>query len=283
MYKPEQDADQRPDVAESAISILVGTPCAQGGLTAAYFHSMTRLRDRCAELGWSLQVRTREDGLVNRTRNIFGSQMVRSEQFTHLLMVDADIGFGPGVVERLVNSEHDVVGACVPLRQVRWDAVRDAIGKAPDLTSAELESIAHRYAVTFFPKPDNTGSVTPVDGFVPARFVGGAMLLARREAFLRLSESDLVTYYARGGNYSDWEPDGWTFFDPLVDPDGSNYLSEDYAFCHRWRAWGGTVWADLRSQVTHNGTLTVAGDVAQTLRTAARLVSDGSTPADHRS
>ena len=50
-------------------------------------------RRRFDELGWGLDVQTRSDGLVTRTRNIFASQMVRSDAYTHLLMVDADIGF----------------------------------------------------------------------------------------------------------------------------------------------------------------------------------------------
>lgn len=66
----------------AVVSILVGTPCAQTGVSATYFHSMTALRDRCAERGWSLDIRTREDALVTRTRSIFASQMVRSEQYT---------------------------------------------------------------------------------------------------------------------------------------------------------------------------------------------------------
>jgi hypothetical protein len=37
----------------------------------------------------------------------------------------------------------------------------------------------------------------------------------------------------------------WRFFDCMVDPDSGRYLSEDYAFCRRWRDMGGKVFADL--------------------------------------
>ena len=260
-------------VEPSKVSILLGTPVAQTGVTPAYLQSVVAFSRLCAELGWHLDVRTREDGLVTRTRNIFGSQMVHSEQYTHLLMVDSDMGFEPDVPQRLVESGHDLVGACVPLREVRWQNVRAALDKVDSLTPEEMESLGHLFAVSFVRPSGDAGGVTPVAGFVPARFVGGAMMLARREVFVQLAASDEVTHYEQGGNWQDWDPSGWTFFDQLVDPETGTYLSEDYACCHRWCAVGGTLWADVRSQVTHNGNLAVHGDVAQTLRTAARLAA----------
>jgi hypothetical protein len=273
-------------ISDGAVRILVGTPCSQGGLTREYLQSMLALQRRCDELGWQLTVQTRVDGLVTRTRNIFGSRMVRDDAFTHLLMVDSDIGFEPGVVERLVDSGHSVVGACVPLREVRWNEVAQAVerrhgprqeadaqggaaGEDPGLTAAELESLAHQYAVAFYRGQERTVRA-PVEGFLPARFVGGAMLLAGREVFTELAESDLVDHYRTGAWWSDWPPDGWTFFDPVIDPGTGNYLSEDYAFCHRWLASGGSVWVDLHSRVSHTGAVTVRGDIALSLRTQAR-------------
>lgn len=278
------------DSPDGPVRLLVGTPCGQGGLTREYLRSMLALQRRCDELGWRLTVETRVDGLVTRTRNIFGSRMVRDDTFTHLLMLDSDIGFEPEVVERLVGSGHRLVGACVPLREVRWREVAQKLestsGRAhePDgvvapgsesdrlssLTAEELESLAHQYAVAF-PRGEERTVRAPIAGFLPATYVGGAMLLAAREVFAQLAESELVDHYRTGASWSDWPPDGWTFFDPVIDPRHGNYLSEDYAFCHRWRAARGTVWVDLLSRVNHTGAVTVAGDIALSLRTLARI------------
>ena len=270
-------------VDPSRVSILLGTPVAQSGVTPAYLQSVLAFSQLCADLGWLVDIRTREDGLVTRSRNIFGSQMVHSERYTHLLMVDSDLGFEPEVPQRLVDSGHDLVGACVPLREVRWQNVRAALDQVGSLTPEEMESLGHLYAVSFVRPSSDAGGVTPVGDFVPARFVGGAMMLARREVFVRLAGSDEVTHYEQGGNWQDWDPSGWTFFDQLVDPETGTYLSEDYAFCHRWRAVGGTLWADVRSQVTHNGNLAVHGDVAQTLRTAGKVAKARHNAADSQS
>ncbi len=266
-------------VVASDVRVLVGTPCTQSGVTQQYLTSVLALQRRFDELGWGLDVQTRSDGLVTRTRNIFASQMVRSDTYTHLLMVDADIGFESSVVERLLRSGHDVVGACVPLRETRWTQVHDALAVAPDLMPDELAAIAHLHAVSF-ESPDAGGVVRAKDGFLPARFIGGALLLVRRAVFVQLSQSGEVNRYESAGPAAMGPTDGWTFFDPLVDPTTGSYLSEDYAFCQRWRVVGGTVWADVLSRVTHNGAVTVKGDIALTLRTAARLAAKSQATGD---
>jgi hypothetical protein len=40
----------------------------------------------------------------------------------------------------------------------------------------------------------------------------------------------------------------------MIDPATGHYLSEDYAFCQRWRSIGGTLWLDTRGELTHIGT-----------------------------
>ena len=38
-----------------------------------------------------------------------------------------------------------------------------------------------------------------------------------------------------------------------IDSRTRRHLSEDYAFCHRWRGCGGKVWLDLVSSISHEG------------------------------
>jgi hypothetical protein len=40
------------------------------------------------------------------------------------------------------------------------------------------------------------------------------------------------------------------------------YLSEDFAFCHRWRALGGKIWLDTASKLTHTGAHRFVGNTA---------------------
>ena len=88
-------------------------------------------------------------------------------------------------------------------------------------------------------------TTTQADGFLPATYVGSALLLVRRETLVLLSESDQLAAYDHDAPWLGSEPSGWTLFDPIVDPGTRTDLSEDYAFCHRWRAVGGTIWVDI--------------------------------------
>jgi hypothetical protein len=48
----------------------------------------------------------------------------------------------------------------------------------------------------------------------------------------------------------------------MIDPETGVYLSEDYAFCQRWRALGGEILLDLKSKLTHVGPDHFKGDAA---------------------
>jgi hypothetical protein len=50
-----------------------------------------------------------------------------------------------------------------------------------------------------------------------------------------------------------------SLFDCIIEPDSGIYLSEDFAFCHRFRKIGGKVWLDTQSQLKHVGSMEFAG------------------------
>ena len=54
-----------------------------------------------------------------------------------------------------------------------------------------------------------------------------------------------------------------SFFETLIHPVGRRYLSEDFAFCHRWRSCGGEIWLDVESRLGHEGTFLFEGNPAR--------------------
>lgn len=245
--------------------ILLATPVAGGVVTHDYMHGVSSFLARCRELGWSVAVVTQPDGLVTRSRNSFASIVVRDPSFTHLLMLDADVVVPTEGLVRLVESGHDVAGCSVALRNVNWDRAKELAAGRAHVPVEQLRLLATQYAVWF----EGTTAIE-IDGFVPVRAIGSAVMLISRDALVRVSESDAVRYASEGIVAADQREDGWTFFDPLVDEDGI-YLSEDYAFCHRWRSLGGQVFADIVTTTRHVGPVAITGDIAGSLAAEAEL------------
>jgi hypothetical protein len=48
----------------------------------------------------------------------------------------------------------------------------------------------------------------------------------------------------------------------MIEPSSGEYLSEDYAFCHRWRSLGGKLWLDTQSRLVHVGPREFLGDAS---------------------
>ncbi|HTI67751.1 MAG TPA: hypothetical protein VL460_09440, partial [Caulobacteraceae bacterium] len=51
------------------------------------------------------------------------------------------------------------------------------------------------------------------------------------------------------------------FFESMIEPDNREHLSEDYAFCRRWRDIGGEIWADFQTRMTHVGHAAYSGSL----------------------
>jgi hypothetical protein len=244
--------------------ILIATPVAGGVVSHDFMHGMNALRSHIDSLGWKADFISQPDGLVTRSRNAFASLVLRTDKYTHLLMIDADVIVDPKGVERIVRSGHDVVGCSVPLRNINWDRLGEHLLGHPGSTAEELRAIATDYAVWFEP------GQKVVDGFVSVRAIGSAVMLISKAALAHISQSGLVQFAERGLHTADLQESGWTFFDTYVDSDG-NYLSEDYALCDRWRKLGGHVWADLISSTRHIGPVTILGDISTSLSAAQAL------------
>lgn len=250
---------------DAPVKILVATPVAGGVVTHDYLHGVAAFMARCTQLGWASAHVTQPDGLVTRSRNSFASVVVRDPSFTHLLMLDADVVVPADGLERIVRSGYDFVGCSVALRNVNWDRAKELSAGRAFVPVEHLRLVATEYAVWFDEDSDMNE-----EGFAPVRAIGSAVMLISRDALVQISQSDLVQHAVNGMAAADQRHDGWTFFDPIVDENG-NYLSEDYALCHRWRALGGQVWADLQTPTRHVGPVIINGDIAGTLAALTAL------------
>ena len=237
--------------------LLLATPCFGGLVHQRYMLSVCALMRALPAAGVALDVALLDgDALITRARSVLVARFLDHAAATHLLFVDADIAFEPEQVLRLLAAGREFCAAFYPLKSTDWDAVpRRAVAGEP------LRSAALTYVGTL---EDELFRRTQ-DGFATATYAGTGFQLIKREVFERMAaahpELHFANVHARPGGLPA-SANLYALFDPLIEPGTGTYLSEDYSFCRRWRALGGTIWLDLRSRLTHVGPDSFHGDAA---------------------
>ncbi len=238
-------------------NVLLATPCYGGLVTQTYLHSILKLTSYAAVHGIGLSLRTGNDSLITRGRNAMVAELLDAPGVTHLMFIDADIGFEPESFGRLLAFDQDVVAGSYPIKGVDWSRIARS-STAGNLTVEQLREAGLQYVGTPMDGPDREER----DGFVTARYAGTGFMLIRRSAIVRLARAHPELQYRRThvGQAACLATDRlFDLFSPLIEPESQTYLSEDYSFCHRWRALGGRVWLDAKTRLKHVGSYEYMG------------------------
>jgi len=241
--------------------VYLATPCYGGTVNLQYMQSVLALQAACRERGVGLTVDLMGgDALITRARSRLAGRFLAHPQATHILFCDADIGFAPENLFRLLAADKPVVGGVYPLKFVDWEKARAAAkADAPDLLAASLG-----YVIRFIPTPDS--SVEIEGGMAKVAYVGTGFLLVARAAMRGLVDAH-PELTARMGDMVDGRAEQAVMvFETMIEPETGQYLSEDYAFCRRWRDLGGEIWADFEARLTHIGHTAYSGSLLQALK-----------------
>ena len=237
------------------VNLVIATPCFGGQISIIYAGSIFKLQSALrASNEINLKILFKDgDALITRARASLVAQFLDDAAATHLLFVDADIGFSPEQVLRLIRCGADVCAAVYPIKRIDWDKVK-AVTQAgrPNPAAAALNYV--------FEAPDPNAVVVRA-GFAKVRYAGTGFLMVRRRALERMCAHYSNLRYQRDHSMEAATPSGNRFalFDCMIDQDGT-YLSEDFSFCKRWSDMGGEIWADLDSRLSHVGPLVFNGD-----------------------
>jgi len=261
-----------PISALQSMTVLLATPCYMSAVTMNYVTSLFEFTHAAIPLGLSSTLHMRSESLVTRGRNEIVKFFLMNEQYTHLFWIDSDISFTPSAAIRLLLSDHDVAAGIYPIKRFNWPAQ----GVPAGTTKEAFEALYTDYpfnAIGFGDKPFADHVVQ--DDFVEVAEAPTGFMVIKRNVFPRLMERYPELNYVPDGPPGNPEaPYYWRFFDCMVDPDSNRYLSEDYAFCRRWRDMGGKVHADMRSDLGHLGQHMFRGDLAKSIRLRTQLAEE---------
>lgn len=226
--------DEQANIIQKSF-VAICTPCYGGQVMEKHYVSMISYTIACMKNNMTFSVETMaNESLVTRARNNLVAKMMSNPKATHLMFIDADVGFDPESVYKLIAHNKDVVGGIYPKKTFEPDYVFNPSEGA-----------------------QRDGDLLEVDD------IGTGFLLIKREVIQKMFDSFPDLKYRNSINIdNEAEPFMYALFDTLIDKKTDTYLSEDYTFCQRWRELGGKIYADTSIPLSHTGYYSFQGDIA---------------------
>lgn len=238
-------------------SIIIATPCYGDQMLRGYAISLMNTRQTLIEKGIQMNLLSfGNESLITRARNNMVAQFLGTKHEI-LMFIDADITWNPEALLELIDSSHEVCGIPYPTKSFNWEKINSLINSpAPEtpMTLQNLHNLSRRFTINYL--PDDEAALS--NGWKKAEALGTGFLMIRREALekMRAHYWESLNYVNDIGFYNkNCLPENCVaIFDTLIDPITRRYLSEDYAFCKRWRDIGGEIYANLNHRLIHTGT-----------------------------
>ena len=232
-------------MTEIPLKILVACHV-HDSVTPAFCQSYGMALANLAAMGVPFGAALFKDSSVHRGRNEAAAALLQNEDYTHLLFVDADIEFEASDILALLNLHRDV--AVGPYRK---------------------KNERNEYNFEFVPHPEERVQICQTTGAVEVMRAGTGFMLIRRTVFEQMRDAMPEIGYRALNKAGVWTQMHAFFQFEIRDTEhGPQEYSEDYNFCERWRALGGTLWMDGNLKLNHWGAHAWKGDLAELVAVA---------------
>ena len=211
------------------VHVAIATPCYGGQVFQNYLMSVINLIYDVHKTGLKISFIIRGgDSLIPRTRNSIVAEFLATEEYTHLLWIDADIGFTVDQIYRLILIDREVTAGVYPLKKIKWPEN----GVPEHTTEAEFNALYTGYPFN----PIGNSATIDQHGFVEVLDAPTGLMLIKKEALLKMVKhypglryiaDEMMGLEALRDKIANYH---YRFFDVMTEENG-RYLSEDYAFC----------------------------------------------------
>jgi hypothetical protein len=197
------------------------------------------------------------ESLITRARNSLAHDFLESD-CTHLMFIDADIGFNPADIPPMIHADKDIICGLYPKKEINWIDVVKAVN-----AGVPAEQL-HHYTGAFV--VNAVGNAETIEGSfgTPLEISNGGtgFMVIKREVFEGLI-GKVPTYNNDMFLAVDQERKVKVineFFATSIDEEsGNRLLSEDYHFCKIARQAGYKVYAAPWAQLSHCGSYIFSG------------------------
>lgn len=192
------------------------------------------------------------ESLITRARNALSYDFLRSSA-THLMFIDADIGFNAKDIVKMVDADKDIICGLYPKKEINWKLVEMGVQKGVPADQLHLWTGAFVVNLVGGADKQNTNIDTPME----IDNGGTGFMLIKREVFEELKDK-VPTYTNDVGFAVDTAGEYrkkiiHEFFATSIDEESNRLLSEDYHFCKLARKNGFKVYAAPWAQLVHCG------------------------------
>ena len=214
----------------SQIRIMAGVPTYTGQVCVPFVNSYICTWGLLANKGVQMEMECASHfSLVQYARNYIAAKFLQDETFTHLLMIDSDLGWDPRAAMRMFSRGKDVICGIYPVKT-----------NNPYFPYVGAEDVGE-------------------DGLQLAERAPTGFMLVTREVMRKLADS--VRWY-------DMQYNGQVISCPNIFDlvhEGAQYWGEDFAFCKRLKNHGYNIWVETDMDFSHVGTNAWTANLAKTL------------------
>ncbi len=234
--------------------IFVATPAYGGMCYLPYVNGLLELQHACLSTGLAFEYfYLSGTALLHQQRNVAVERFLHSG-LSHMMFIDADIGFRGSDVIRMFEQQHDVMLGLYPSKSINWAAVAEAARSDPSAPPERLALFSADYSQTAY-AVDGAQSRIQLDAVSEIHSGGAGLMMIARPVFDTMAQAYPETQVQFPPSYRNLSPNStsmYEHFEFLREPDGRS-LSEDLSFCKKWRMCGGKLYACSWFQTVHAG------------------------------
>jgi len=259
--------------------IFVATPMYGGMCTGQYCKSSADLAILSSKYGMDVRFfYLYNESLITRARNYLVDEFLRSD-CTHLMFIDADIGFDPDDVIALsviaeTGSDKEIVCGPYPKKCISWEKIKKAVDRGfADKDPQQLEKYVGDYV---FNPTDGQESIA-LNEPVEVLEGGTGFMIIQRGVFEKFKTAYPHLSYKPDHvrtEHFDGSREIHAYFDCVIDPKTKRYLSEDYMFCQYARDAGMKVWLCPWMKLEHQGTYVFGGSLVDLANLGVTATAD---------
>ena len=207
--------------------LMIGTPAHKGNLSIGYALSFCKTVQLLAVNGIVVVPRIAPSGsLLVEERNRIIEDFWNSD-CTHLLCIDADLGWAPPAVQAMLDVKKDFVAGVYPARNVMEETF------------------------IFRPILNDDMSFISENHLLKMEYVPAGFLLLSRECIKKMREALPHLHYAPKQDFNSNPPEAFLFFNTEVYE--GEFWGEDFTFCRNAKKAGIDIWVDPLIQFEHDG------------------------------